>query len=208
MSVAYYPPTHFAQQTPSPARPRPREQTLRCDTSVDTCLFVPGLYRFPTPPPTPAAILSGAYHPAAECIECFPRRAKYCGRPCLSITFAVHGHPAPYLKEIFKDRVLLDGAHDAVMADHGWSRTRWVLEWPGYESRPRGLMVTGLTREALAKEIAATVALFLRNAALEPAPLPADSPWAPRNVHFGDIRLVALNYYGRVWAPVLAFDAA
>lgn len=46
----------------------------------------------------------------------------------MSILFAVHGHPAPYLKDILKDRVLLDGAHDAVMADSGWSRTRWILE--------------------------------------------------------------------------------
>jgi hypothetical protein len=46
----------------------------------------------------------------------------------MSVSFSVQGHPAPYLKDILKDRVLLDGANEAVMAENGWSRTRWVLE--------------------------------------------------------------------------------
>lgn len=71
--------------------------------------------------------MSGVYR-AEDCIEYFPRRPEFCGRPCMSILFSVHGHPGPYLKDILKDRVLLDGAHDVVMADNGWSRTRWVLE--------------------------------------------------------------------------------
>lgn len=69
------------------------------------------------------------------------------------------------------------------------------------------MLVAGLTRTTLAKEIAGTVALFLRKADQAPAPLGENSPWAARNVHFGDIRLVALNYYGRVWVPVFALDA-
>ena len=80
------------------------------------------------------------------------------------------------------------------------------MQWPGYELVPRGLAVAGLTRTALAKAVAAEVALFLH----EPPTLCAlgeGSPWAARNVHFGDVRLVAINYYGRVWVPVLAFDA-
>ncbi|KAJ7709513.1 hypothetical protein B0H17DRAFT_1190716 [Mycena rosella] len=182
---------------------RPPEQAQRRDASVDTCIFAPGLHRLSAPPPTPAALLSGAYAPA-RAIECFPRRAAFCGRPSLSIAFAVHTQPAPYLAELLRGRVRLDGAHDAVMRAHGWSRTRWVLEWPGYERAPRGLLVAGLTRAGLAKEIAEAVPLFLREA---PAPLGEDGPWAARNVHFGDLRLVALNYYGRVWVPVLAFDA-
>ncbi|KAJ7237727.1 hypothetical protein B0H12DRAFT_1238112 [Mycena haematopus] len=174
-----------------------------CEASY---LYVPGVYRFPTPPPTPAAILSGAYSPEGECVEYFPRRPEFCGRPSLSIPFSVHGNPAPYLKDILKNRVLLDGAHDAVMADSGWSRTRWLLEWPGYDNSPRALVVAGLSRTALAKEVAICVAIFLRDAPMAPAPLGRRSPWSPHNIHFGDIRLVAMNYYNRVWVPVLAFD--
>ncbi|KAJ7718205.1 hypothetical protein DFH07DRAFT_1011957 [Mycena maculata] len=185
------------------ARAQPREQAQR----LDACVFV-GHFRFPVPPPTPAAILSGGYRPEeGECIEYVPRRPEFCGRPSLSIAFAVHRHPAPYLKEILRGRIVLDGAHDTVMADHGWSRTLWALEWPGYALASNRLAVAGLTRTTLAQEIAGTVALFLRDAARAPAPLGENSAWAARNVHFGDIRLVALNYYGRVWIPVLALDA-
>ncbi|KAF7353887.1 hypothetical protein MVEN_01074600 [Mycena venus] len=180
----------------------PREQGQR----LDQCAYVPGVYRFPTPPPTPSAILNGVYR-SEERIEYFPRRPEFCGRPLFSIPFSVHGHPGPYLKDILKDRVLLDGAQDAVMGDTGWSRTRWVLEWPGYDHTARGLAVAGLSRTALAKEVATCVAIFLRDAAMGPAPLGEKSPWSARNVHFGDVRLVAMNYYSRVWIPVLAFDA-
>ncbi|KAF8209304.1 hypothetical protein K438DRAFT_1960301 [Mycena galopus ATCC 62051] len=186
----------------APAWTQALEQVQR----LDACAFIPGIYRFPTPPPTPAAILSGAYRAEAECIEYFPRRPEFCGRPSMSISFLVHGHPAPYLKDILKDRVLLDGAHDAIMADNGWSRTRWVLEWPGYNHSPRGLVMAGLSRTALAKEVATCVAIFLRDAAMGLAPLSENSPWSAHNVHFGDVRLVAMNYYARVWVPVLAFD--
>ncbi|KAJ6606076.1 hypothetical protein DFH09DRAFT_1066970 [Mycena vulgaris] len=199
---------YFTVQQPT-ARAQPRQQAQRRDTSVDACLYTPGLYRIPTAPPTPAALLSGAYTPAGECIEYFPRRPALCARPSLSIAFTVHARPAPYLKDLLRGRVRVDGAENAVMREHGWSRTRWVLEWPGYERAPRGLAVAGLTRGGLAEAVAAEVALFLREVAAAPAPLALGeaSPWAARNVHFGDVRLVALNYYGRVWVPILAFDA-
>ncbi|KAJ6500817.1 hypothetical protein C8R45DRAFT_820333 [Mycena sanguinolenta] len=168
-------------------------------------MYIPGVYRLPTPPATPSAILRG--HIAEPgCVEFFPRRPEFCGRPSLSVPFSVHGHPAPYLKDILKDRVLLDGAYDAVMADEGWSRTKWLLEWPGYENSPRRLVVAGFNRTALAKEIATCVAMFLHDATARSAPLGGESPWAAHNVHFGDVRLVALNYYHHVWVPVLAFD--
>ncbi|KAJ7500383.1 hypothetical protein B0H11DRAFT_1995141 [Mycena galericulata] len=133
--MAYYqtPYLHVQQETARPqrretARLQPREQLREQAQRLDACVFVPGLFRFPVPPPTPAAILNGGYCPEQECIEYFPRRPEFCGRPSLSIAFAVHGHPAPYLKDILKERVVLDRAHEAVMAEQGWSRTRWVLE--------------------------------------------------------------------------------
>ncbi|KAJ7684324.1 hypothetical protein DFH06DRAFT_1118103 [Mycena polygramma] len=174
---------------------------------LDACIFAPGQYRLPSPPPTPAAILSGSYRPTEACIECIPRRPEFCGRSTMSITFTVHGHPAPYLNEILKDRVLLDGAHDSVMSDSGWSRSKWVLEWPGYDNSPRGLVVAGLTRTALAKEVVQCLAVFLHKSAMGVAPLGKNSPWSARNVNFRGIRLVALNYYHHVWVPVFAFDA-
>ncbi|KAJ7819063.1 hypothetical protein B0H14DRAFT_3473366 [Mycena olivaceomarginata] len=191
-----YPPYPAVPQPPAWAHAREQGQRL------DACSFVPGVYCFPIPPPTPAAILSGSYRAEQECIECFPRRPEFCGRPSMSVSFSVQGHPAPYLKDILKDRVLLDGANEAVMAENGWSRTRWVLEWPGYNNSPRGLVVAGLSRTALAKEVATCVAIFLRDAAHHSE----NSAWSPRGVHFGDVRLVAMNYYSRVWVPVLALD--
>ncbi|KAJ7084876.1 hypothetical protein B0H15DRAFT_384474 [Mycena belliarum] len=189
----------FSVRSPPPASPRQRR-------SPSASLFSPGLHHIPVTPPTPAELLSGAYAPAA--LEYFPRRAVFHGRPSLSIVFRVHRQPAPYLSDILRDRVRLDGAEAAVMRAQGWSRTRWLLDWPGYDRQVRGLVVAGLTRAALAKVIATEVALFkfLREA---PAPLEGapESPWAARNVHFGDVRLVALNYYGRVRVPVLALDA-
>jgi hypothetical protein len=77
-----------------------------------------------------------------------------------------------------------------------------VLQWPGYNNSPRGLVVAGLSRTALAKEVATCVAIFLRDAAHHSE----NSAWSPRGVHFGDVRLVAMNYYSRVWVPVLALD--
>ncbi|KAJ7765699.1 hypothetical protein B0H16DRAFT_399596 [Mycena metata] len=204
--MAYYQPAHPPVQLQMAARAPARKQSKR----LEACVYSPGLYRLPNPhAPTPAAILSGAYS-ADEGIENFPRRAQFCGRPCLSIPFTVGGHPAPYLKDALKDRVLIDGAEDPVMvmADNTWSRTRWVLEWPGYDLAARNLPVAGLTRLALVKEIAKCVAVFLQSGATGPSSLGDNHPWSLRNVHFGDIRLVALNYYGRVWVPILALDAA
>ncbi|KAK7036008.1 hypothetical protein R3P38DRAFT_2910161 [Favolaschia claudopus] len=210
MSCCYYPAApqheHPISMCTSSAREL-RRPAQRAYPHPSDYAFVPGVYRLPQPPPTPSAILNGAYVGAEECIEYFPRRPQYCGQPCLSISFSVHGHPAPYLKDILKDRVLLDSAHDPIMTDQGWSRTRWILEWPGFDLPMRTLNVARLSRMSLAKEIATCVALFLREAAARPPPLGPDCPWSARNVHFGDVRLVAVNYYRAVWVPIFAFDA-
>ncbi|KAJ6630333.1 hypothetical protein B0H10DRAFT_982628 [Mycena sp. CBHHK59/15] len=182
-----------------------RQQTFSPEEGVQN--FVPGVFRFPPPAPTPESILSGTYRPQdVECIEFFPRRSQYCERPSYTITFSVRGHRAPYLREILKDRVLLDGAHDMVMAFTGWSRTKWVIDWPGHLDDPRGLWLGELTRVALAKEVGMHIGQFMKNAELVPPPLGEHSPWATHSVRFADIRLVALNYYKRVWVPVLALD--
>ncbi|KAJ7184595.1 hypothetical protein C8R46DRAFT_1026477 [Mycena filopes] len=179
----------------------PREQAQR----LDACIYPPGLYLLPNPhAPTPAEILNNTY-PAHEPIENLPRRAQFHGRPGRSIAFTVRGQPAPYLKDVLKGRVVLDGATELVMADTDWVYTLWVLDWPGYElSTRQRLVVPGLTRLALLQTIAKGVGAFLHSA--PPSPSGDGHPWAARKVHFGDVRILALNYYAGVWVPVLALD--
>ncbi|KAJ7061461.1 hypothetical protein C8F01DRAFT_1137464 [Mycena amicta] len=167
----------------------------------------------PPTSPTPSAVLAGTYQPAApQRIACLPRRSEFNnGPPTLTKTFTVHGHRAPYLNNILKGEVCLDRADELIMAEQGWSRTCWQLDWPCYIlSRAQALDASTLTYKSMAIEIAIGIQRLLATERTkeEMYERANGSPWAARNVRFADIRIVAIHYYKskRVWVPVLAFD--
>ncbi|KAJ7165169.1 hypothetical protein C8R46DRAFT_1220330 [Mycena filopes] len=123
----------------------------------------------------------------------------------MSIPFSVRGMCAPYLKDLLRHDAILDGADDAVMAHQRWTRTRWVLEYPGCESDATNLAVADVTRLSIAQKVAFAVKTFLRNSKRRGG-VPGAGKFDPYTLRFEEIRIVAFNYYGRVWVPVLALD--
>ena len=86
------------------------------------------------PIPTPQSILDGSYQAALQSNErdvvtYVPRLPQHSGAPSLpSIVFCVNGKPGPYLNDITKKRVILDGAYDLVLKDRVWKQTSLTID--------------------------------------------------------------------------------
>jgi len=86
------------------------------------------------PIPTPQSILDGSYQAALQSNECdvvtyVPRLPQHSGAPSLpSIVFCVNGKPGPYLNDITKKCVILDGAYDLVLKDRVWKQTSLTID--------------------------------------------------------------------------------
>ena len=88
------------------------------------------------PVPTPQSILDGSYSAALatneahrDVVTYIPRVPEYCGKPSLqSIIFTVNGRPGPYLKDVIKGRVILDGAYDTVFREFSWKQTNLTID--------------------------------------------------------------------------------
>ena len=53
-----------------------------------------------------------------------PRRPEWSGKPSVpSILFSVKGKPGPYLRDICRGRVEIDGAYDTVFSHFGFKQT-------------------------------------------------------------------------------------
>ncbi|KAJ7611798.1 hypothetical protein FB45DRAFT_1037435 [Roridomyces roridus] len=197
-----------ALQVRETARVQRREQVRQTTPDLNANVFPPcSILQIPCPAPTPQAIIGG-YHGTPELIRIFPRRRAYTDRPCMTIGFRVRGQPAPYLKDILLGRVQLDDGDEEleVVRREGWRRIRWALDWPGYDLPTQEIKSNEFTRSRIAEKVAGAVRELLRHPPCAPDAPWAGSDWAVDRVFFGDVRLVAINYYPTVWVPVLAFN--
>lgn len=89
----------------------------------------------PSPPPSittttsiaqPIAVPAG--RPPSNKVLYVPRRTEYTGRPSVpAITFTYNGgKPAPYIRDVAKERVKIDCGEDKVFWEWGWKCT-WIL---------------------------------------------------------------------------------
>ncbi|KIM49788.1 hypothetical protein M413DRAFT_438920 [Hebeloma cylindrosporum] len=178
------------------------------------------------PVPTPQSILDGSYSAALafseanrDVVTYIPRAPEYCGKPTLpSIIFTVNGRPGPYLKDVIKGRVMLDGAYDTVFREFSWKQTSLTIDWPGVTTSAEhitcGDKTHHSTRTEVAQLVAARVAHLLMTGyngkPLKWGPQVIDAntrPWNLKKIDYRDVRLVAINYYRKTWVPVLAVDA-
>ncbi|KAF8162691.1 hypothetical protein B0H34DRAFT_692587 [Crassisporium funariophilum] len=148
-----------------------------------------------------------------------PRLPEHCGPASLpSVVFSVAGTPGPYLKELIRGKVTLDGAHDTIFEEHGWRRASLIVDWPGVTSsveyHPCADKNHHFTRTEIAQIVANSIADIITTGktgkSLKWGPQVIDrqtQPWDLRNIDYRDVRLIAINYYRKAWVPVLAIDA-
>ncbi|CAK5263985.1 unnamed protein product [Mycena citricolor] len=210
IAMAGLPPTILELRQFSTAAAYPRYREPMSDP-LDAFIFSPETYlELPSQPLNPTTILNGQYQAGRIFVQCIPRNPLICGRPSYSIAFTAHGQPAPYLSDIRHGRVCLDREDGDVMRECGlanqWSRFRWVLEWPGAAEKGKDIRIgNGLTRRILIREITDAIEVFLRGRTRRYVVSGPGSQ--PREVQLEDLRIVAVNYYGRFnWVPILALD--
>ncbi|TFK35522.1 hypothetical protein BDQ12DRAFT_655655 [Crucibulum laeve] len=177
-------------------------------------------------PPTPSAILDGSYHrylnssEEQDLVIYFPRKPEYTGAPSIpSINFSVNGKPGPYISDICKGKVSIDGGYDQVFAYHGWRQSSYMIDWPGIKLGMNYLpVVDDKGRPVNRAQFAAVLAVAIKGLILNtqkgaalplgPQIMDANSEgWSIYKVNYRDVRLIGVNYYKKVWIPVLAVDA-
>ncbi|KAF8957748.1 hypothetical protein BDZ97DRAFT_1941030 [Flammula alnicola] len=162
----------------------------------------------------PASVTLSDFELAAvkkDVVVYVPRLPEYSGKDHLaSITFSVQGMPGPYLKQLAKDRVTMNGADDDVFSHFGWKTTKFQFDWPGLSFPPNG---KPLTRRDFAIDIAIRVTRYITDIRRGKHPTPREvrdemsRKWDIRKVDVSSLRLISVNYYKKVWIPVLALDA-
>ncbi|KAF8061785.1 hypothetical protein FPV67DRAFT_1673397 [Lyophyllum atratum] len=186
------------QQQPTSEKNPLRHYRPPTQPSNDPAILEPGVvhlleYRIPSHGPAPTT-------GTGRCLV-LPRRRTHMGEPSFpSIRFTVPGAPGPTLGSIVRGHMQLERPHDHVIAEHAhWSRMRCEIDWPEvphtavniHTADPAG---APLTREQLAKEVAAILYRFFK-----------------ANTHIGtswaDIRLLAVSYYRSTLVPILALDS-
>jgi len=174
------------------------------------------------PLPTAQSILDGSYSALAnqkDIVLYVPRVPEHIGSPSLpSIVFSVNGTPGPYLKDILKQRVTLDNGTDTIFKDLAWKKTGIMVDWPGVASSGEHIScfmdkTRPITRTELAQIVANSVATIVSTGksgkALKWGPQVINSQtraWDLRKIDYRDVRLIAINYYRKLWVPVLAID--
>jgi len=135
--------------------------------------------------PTPQSILDGSYSASLATSEAnrdvvtyVPRSPEYSGGPSLpSIIFTVNGRPGPYLKDVIKGRVTLDGAYDTVFREYSWKQTNFTIDvsfsfpihfnsflnalskqWPGVTTSMEHIQCGDKTHHSTRTEVAQLVA--------------------------------------------------
>ncbi|KAG7453196.1 uncharacterized protein BT62DRAFT_999241 [Guyanagaster necrorhizus] len=171
--------------------------------------------------PTPQSNTDGEQHAPvsyATYFEYVPRTPRYNrDSPCISIRFSVNGNVGPYLEDVLRGQVTIDGAYKPAFEDSasGWSRTKWMLDWPGLPSDCIGLWCHDinkkpLTRDALIREIGAQIGQIMwKSKKRDPRyqqSMHTPHCWRFENIKYRNIRFFSLNYYNRVWIPILAVD--
>lgn len=176
--------------------------------------------------PTPQSILDGTYHKALDqlhdqdVVVYLPRRPEWSGKPSVpSILFSVKGKPGPYLRDICRGRVEIDGAYDAVFSHYGFKQTNIRIDWPGVELDAETIPCfmqgegTPVHRAWVCQAVAGCVTDLMMQGScgrLRYGPQYINrgtKPWNLRRMDSRKVRLMAINYYKKVWVPVLAVDA-
>lgn len=176
--------------------------------------------------PTPQSILDGTYYQALnqphdqDVVIYLPRRPEWSGKPSVpSILFSVKGKPGPYLRDICRGRVEIDGAYDAVFSHYGFKKTNIRIDWPGVEADAETMSCfmqgegTPVHRAWVCQVVAGCVTVLMMQGncgRLRYGPQYINSgtkPWNLRRMDSRNVRLMAINYYKKVWVPVLAVDA-
>ncbi|RDB19483.1 hypothetical protein Hypma_013625 [Hypsizygus marmoreus] len=128
-----------------------------------------------------------------------PRRPEYSHTPSFpSILFHVNGDLGPTLNAVVQF-VVIDGANDPVVAHHGWSRMRCLVDWPQFDNPVMDIAAKDkngvpITRNQLLREVAGMVRAFIRR-----------NPQI--HTDWRVVKIVGLSYYRNIWIPLLALDA-
>ncbi|KAL0567279.1 hypothetical protein V5O48_014711 [Marasmius crinis-equi] len=164
-------------------------------------------------------------------VEFLERRPEHCGggRPLLvpPLSLSVNGVPAPYLSGLATGHTIVDGAKEPLFAKPGWSRMDLELDFPGVLSVPSLVIDTvmedpderTMTRQEFVTEVASWILAMIRDAKVElrnstamkrsiytQHPAPGQEKLRLEKINPERLRLVAVNFYGKKWVPVLALD--
>ncbi|TFK24637.1 hypothetical protein FA15DRAFT_409038 [Coprinopsis marcescibilis] len=173
--------------------------------------------------PTPESVMDGSFQRALahsdqkDIVIYVPRRPEYSGEPTISLELSVDGKPGPYIRDVAKGTVVVDGARDRVFYDMGWKQTWVMVDWPGTTNSRTSFCCYDedgrpVTRADVAAYVSISVCQFIvaaRKGKLQWGPQCINKftkQWDLKEVDYRDVRLMALNYYRNTWVPVLAFD--
>ncbi|KAF9481313.1 hypothetical protein BDN70DRAFT_548591 [Pholiota conissans] len=164
------------------------------------------------PHPTPADLEMVGIHP--DVVTCTPRSSDYLGvldDYGRMIEFCSREKPGPSIAHLLKGSVCLDGGHERVFESFGWKTTRIGFDWPGLSRCVQGLEenVSKLTRADLAVMVANIIETTIHRARNHPKVQVIDQAtkkWDLQQVNLKKLRLLSLNYYHKVWIPILAID--
>ncbi|KAF9005317.1 hypothetical protein BDZ89DRAFT_1236207 [Hymenopellis radicata] len=172
-----------------------------------------GTYNY-TPPPTTS--VAPDINSRLEYVPRSPRYAGYISQSHPPIKFSVGGRPGPFLEDILRNKITLDGAQDDIFGG-AWRQTKWTFDWPGLAPLTYGIYCVDvnnrpLTRDAFAREIGANIGMVMQKARKgdQRYAQPHDTPEKWRldgsACRFGDVRLFEMHYVHSVWVPVLVIQ--
>ncbi|OJA19523.1 hypothetical protein AZE42_03203 [Rhizopogon vesiculosus] len=151
------------------------------------------------------------------------RRAEHVPRPLginpsqesfPGIAFSTGGWPGVRVKDILKQKVVVDNPTDTIFAHHGWRATTLALEWPGFipctvldPSHYRfETVISGrpITRQEFVQQIAFLVADVYNRSKGKPVARGWEK-WAlnENGVRPSDVIILSAHYYRTVWIPEL-----
>ncbi|KAG1732449.1 uncharacterized protein EDB91DRAFT_1338357 [Suillus paluster] len=130
------------------------------------------------------------------------------------VTFSTSNWPGVRVKDLLKQKVVVDSPTDTVFAHHGWRNTTLALEWPGYlpcsfsdASRYRFETLSGgrpTTRQEFAQQIAYLIADVYNRAKGKPVARGWEKwTFSENGVRPSDVIILSAHYYRNVWIPEL-----
>ncbi|KAF9481308.1 hypothetical protein BDN70DRAFT_893429 [Pholiota conissans] len=157
-------------------------------------------------------IQSAGMHP--HVVMCVPRSPDYMASledHGHMIAISVKGKPGVSIARLLDQSARLDGGNDLVFNAYGWKTTRLGFDWPGLNRSVQGLEedVPIMTRSKFAYMAASSIEAAVRRATYHPKAQTindATKPWDLRHLDMGKVHLLSVNYYKKVWIPILAMD--
>ncbi|KAF6758347.1 hypothetical protein DFP72DRAFT_1065040 [Ephemerocybe angulata] len=206
---------------PQPKGPRKPQLKALPDFSALTPGWVHQLNADATP--SPQSIIDGTFEQAnaqRDMVIYVLRRPEHSGPPSIEpILLAVNGKPGPYIKDIVKRNVVLDGADDKILEERVWRQTWWMIDWPGCSTKREAISLYAengdpITRAQFIEAICASLCDFFvagRKGMVKKQwgvqfIDDVSRDWKLKHVDYRDVRIIAVNYYKNTWVPVLAMD--